>query len=65
MSHRMTALDAKHALYAKTPWHRLGNVGPIDWEDARDGQRAEEDALWGGVRRAALGGDRDVGGAQT
>ena len=36
MSHQMTALDAKHALYAKTPWHRLGNVGPIDWEKARD-----------------------------
>ena len=36
MSHRMTALDAEHALYAKTPWHRLGNVGPIDWEKARD-----------------------------
>ena len=36
MSHRMTALDAKHALYAETPWHRLGNVGYIDWEDARD-----------------------------
>ncbi len=36
MSHRMTALDAQHALYAKTPWHRLGNVGPIDWEKARD-----------------------------
>jgi phage/plasmid-like protein (TIGR03299 family) len=32
----MTALDAQHALYAKTPWHRLGNVGPIDWEKARD-----------------------------
>ena len=36
MSHRMTALDAQHALYAKTPWHRLGNGGPIDWEKARD-----------------------------
>ena len=36
MSHRMTALDAEHALYAKTPWHRLGNVGPIDWEKARE-----------------------------
>tara|TARA_B100000902_G_scaffold356151_1_gene369569 strand:+ start:226 stop:1230 length:1005 start_codon:yes stop_codon:yes gene_type:complete len=36
MSHRMTGLDAQHALYAKTPWHRLGNVGPIDWEKARD-----------------------------
>ena len=36
MSHRMTALDAKHALYAETPWHRLGNVGYINWEDARD-----------------------------
>ncbi|MAZ23659.1 MAG: hypothetical protein CMB22_02490 [Euryarchaeota archaeon] len=36
MSHRMTALDAKHALYARIPWHRLGNVGPIDWEDAKD-----------------------------
>ena len=36
MSHRMTALDAQHALYARTPWHRLGVVGPIDWEDAKD-----------------------------
>ena len=32
----MTALDAKHALYAVTPWHKLGNVGHIDWEEARD-----------------------------
>ena len=32
----MTALDAQHAWYAELPWHRLGNVGPIDWEDARD-----------------------------
>ena len=36
MSHKMTALDAQHAWYAELPWHRLGNVGPIDWEDARD-----------------------------
>ena len=36
MSHNMTSLDAEHALYAKTPWHRLGNVGHIDWEDARE-----------------------------
>ena len=36
MSHRMTELDAKHALYAVTPWHRLGNVGHITWEKARD-----------------------------
>tara|TARA_B100001123_G_C15225455_1_gene992974 strand:- start:59 stop:1036 length:978 start_codon:yes stop_codon:yes gene_type:complete len=32
----MTELDAKHALYAVTPWHRLGNVGHITWEKARD-----------------------------
>ena len=32
----MTALDAKHALYAVTPWHKLGNVGHINWEEARD-----------------------------
>ena len=36
MSHRMTELDAKHALYAVTPWHKLGNVGHITWEKARD-----------------------------
>lgn len=36
MSHRMTELDAKHALYAVTPWHRLGNVGHITWEKARE-----------------------------
>ena len=36
MSHRMTSLDAKHALYSVTPWHRLGNVGHINWEEARD-----------------------------
>ena len=32
----MTELDAKHALYRDTPWHRLGNVGEIEWETARD-----------------------------
>jgi len=32
----MTKLDAENALYAKTPWHRLGTVGPIDWEEARE-----------------------------
>tara|TARA_B100000427_G_scaffold41283_1_gene29967 strand:+ start:2132 stop:3115 length:984 start_codon:yes stop_codon:yes gene_type:complete len=31
----MTGLDAQHAMYAETPWHKLGNVGPIDWEEAR------------------------------
>ena len=36
MAHQMTGLDAQHALYRETPWHRLGNVGHIDWEDARD-----------------------------
>jgi len=36
MSHRMTELDAKHALYALTPWHRLGNVGHINWKKARE-----------------------------
>ena len=36
MSHKMTALDAHHARYAVTPWHKLGNVGHINWEDARD-----------------------------
>lgn len=36
MSHRMTALDAEHALYAVTPWHKLGNVGHIHWEKARE-----------------------------
>ena len=36
MSHRMTELDAKHALYALTPWHKLGNVGHITWEKARE-----------------------------
>ncbi len=36
MSHKMTGLDAKHALYAKTPWHRLGKIGHIGWEEARD-----------------------------
>tara|TARA_R110002033_G_scaffold950_2_gene8679 strand:+ start:2669 stop:3664 length:996 start_codon:yes stop_codon:yes gene_type:complete len=32
----MTALDAENALYRQEPWHRLGTVGPINWEDARD-----------------------------
>ncbi len=36
MSHRMTDLDALHARYRQTPWHQLGHVGPIDWEDARN-----------------------------
>ena len=36
MSHKMTSLDAYHARYAVTPWHKLGNVGHINWEDARD-----------------------------
>ena len=36
MSHRMTSLDAENALYRKAAWHQLGNVGPIDWEKARD-----------------------------
>lgn len=36
MSHRMTQLDVENALYRKAAWHRLGNVGPIDWEKARD-----------------------------
>ena len=36
MSHRMTSLDAEHALYRATPWHKLGNVGDIDWDKARD-----------------------------
>ena len=36
MSHSMTKLDAENALYAKEAWHRLGTVGPIDWEEARD-----------------------------
>jgi len=36
MSHRMTKLDAENALYRKAAWHRMGNVGPIDWEKARE-----------------------------
>ena len=36
MSHRMTSLDAQHALYRKAAWHGMGNVGPIDWEKARE-----------------------------
>jgi hypothetical protein len=32
----MTTLDAENALYRKEAWHRLGTVGPIDWEKARD-----------------------------
>ena len=36
MSHRMTALDAQHALYRKAAWHGMGNVAPIDWEKARE-----------------------------
>ena len=36
MSHQMTTLDAENARYAKTAWHRLGTVGPIHWEEARD-----------------------------
>jgi len=32
----MTKLDAENALYAKEAWHRLGTVGPIDWEEARE-----------------------------
>lgn len=36
MAHRMTALDAQHALYRTSPWHKLGKVGHINWEDARD-----------------------------
>ena len=32
----MTKLDAENALYAKQAWHRLGTVGPIDWEEARE-----------------------------
>jgi len=35
MSHQMTALDAENALYREAAWHRLGTVGPIDWEEAR------------------------------
>ena len=30
MAHKMTELDAEHAHYAETPWHRLGTVGHID-----------------------------------
>ena len=29
MSHKMTELDAEHAHYAETPWHKLGTVGHI------------------------------------
>ena len=36
MSHQMTALDAANALYREAAWHRMGTVGPIDWEKARD-----------------------------
>ena len=36
MSHRMTTLDAEHALYRKAAWHGMGTVGPIDWEKARE-----------------------------
>ena len=36
MSHQMTALDAQHARYAITPWHKLGNIGHIHWEEVRD-----------------------------
>lgn len=36
MSHQMTPLDIQHAKYRETPWHRLGNIGHIDWEEARD-----------------------------
>ena len=36
MSHQMTALDAENALYREAAWHRMGTVGPIDWEEARD-----------------------------
>jgi phage/plasmid-like protein (TIGR03299 family) len=32
----MTSLDATNALYRKAAWHRMGNVGPIDWEKARE-----------------------------
>jgi phage/plasmid-like protein (TIGR03299 family) len=32
----MTTLDAENALYTRAPWHQLGNVGPIDWEEARN-----------------------------
>ena len=35
MSHQMTGLDAENALYRQAAWHRLGTVGPIDWEEAR------------------------------
>ena len=30
MSHKMYELDAEHAHYAETPWHKLGTVGHID-----------------------------------
>ena len=36
MSHQMTPLDIQHAKYRETPWHRLGNIGHIDWEEASD-----------------------------
>ena len=36
MSHQMTTLDAENALYREAAWHRMGTVGPIDWEEARD-----------------------------
>ena len=36
MSHQMTTLDVENALYREAPWHKLGTVGPIDWEEARD-----------------------------
>jgi len=36
MSHQMTQLDAENALYKERPWHGLGNIGHIEWTDARD-----------------------------
>ena len=36
MSHKMTSLDAMHARYRETPWHQLGTVGHIGWEEARN-----------------------------
>ena len=36
MSHQMTTLDAENALYRQAAWHKLGTVGPIHWEEARD-----------------------------
>ena len=49
MAHKMTELDAKHAHYAETPWHKLGTVGhiwPVEAEEMFDWAEVEKRPLY-------------------